>query len=139
MGLLSVYGGVEQNHGQIFVASELGKGTTFSIYLPRIESANSLESRPPTSDHLSQGNETILLVEDESGVRQMLREVLSKAGYRVWDSESGAKALEQWGAKIEQIDLLVTDIVMPVMNGLKLAEELRNRRPGDGNGGSPGP
>src|SRR6266852_8764721 len=130
LGLLSVYGGVEQNHGQIFVASELGKGTTFSIYLPRIESASALESRPPTSDHLPQGNETILLVEDESAVRQMLREVLSKAGYRVWDSETGAKALEQWGAKIEQIDLLVTEIVMPVMNGLKLAEELRNRCPG---------
>jgi len=130
LGLSSVYAGVQQNRGQIFVESELGKGTTFSIYLPRIESANSLESRPPTSDHLSQGNETILLVEDESAVRQMLREVLSKAGYRVWDSESGAKALEQWGAKIEQIDLLVTDIVMPVMNGLKLAEELRNRCPG---------
>jgi CheY-like chemotaxis protein len=129
LGLSSVYGGVEQNRGQIFVASELGKGTTFSIYLPRLESANSSESRPAISEHVSQGNETILLVEDESGVRQMLREVLSKAGYRVWESESGAKALEQWGAKLRQIDLLVTDIVMPGMNGLQLAEELRNQRP----------
>jgi CheY-like chemotaxis protein len=130
LGLSSVYGGVEQNRGQVFVTSALGKGTTFSIFLPRIESPKSWESRPTTPDHLSEGTETILLVEDENGVRRMLREVLRKAGYRVWDAENGAKAIEQWVGQIKQIDLLVTDIVMPVMNGLKLAEELRNLRPG---------
>jgi len=129
LGLSSVYGGVEQNHGQIFVMSELGKGTTFSIFLPRIESPKPSESRPTSPDDLSQGTETILLVEDENGVRRMLREVLSKAGYRVWEAENGAKAIEQWVGQIRQIDLVVTDIVMPVMNGLKLAEELRSLRP----------
>ncbi len=121
MGLSSVYGGVEQNHGQVFVTSELGIGTTFSIFLPRIENPKSSESRPTSPDDMSQGTETILLVEDENGVRRMLREVLSKAGYRVWEAENGAKAIEQWVGQIKQIDLVVTDIVMPVMNGLKLA------------------
>src|SRR6266481_1260604 len=130
LGLSSVYGGVEQNHGQVFVTSELGIGTTFSIFLPRIENPKSSESRPTSPDDMSQGTETILLVEDENGVRRMLREVLSKAAYRVWEAENGAKAIEQWVGQIKQIDLVVTDIVMPVMNGLKLAEELRSLRPG---------
>src|SRR5262249_20862844 len=75
------------------------------------------------------GTETILLVEDETAVRRMLREALTRAGYRVREAANGAEAIKQWRGEIEQIDLLVTDIVMPVMNGLKLAEELRRRRP----------
>jgi CheY-like chemotaxis protein len=73
--------------------------------------------------------ETILLVEDEDAVRRMLREVLTSAGYRVLEAGHGADAINQWGSHLRGIDLLVTDIVMPVMNGLRLAEELRNRRP----------
>jgi len=130
LGLSSVYGGVDQNKGRIFVASEVGRGTTFSIYLPRFERPDALESSDPVPRKALAGNETILLVEDEVPVRRMLREALTKAGYRVWEAGNGAEALEHWGAEAEAIGLLVTDVIMPVMNGLRLAEELRNRLPG---------
>jgi PAS domain S-box-containing protein len=129
LGMSSVYGGVAQNGGRIFVSSELGQGTTFFIYLPRTECPNSVEQRRSPSRSLSQGTETILLVEDESAVRRMLRDALSKVGYRVWEAENGAEAIARWGQQIKDIDMLVTDIVMPVMNGLRLADELRDRRP----------
>ena len=124
-----MYGAIEQNKGRIFVTSQVGKGSTFSIYLPRIEKADSLEPCPIVSSKSYQGTETILLVEDENAVRRMLREALSKNGYRVLEAENGLDAVKKWRAEIEKIDLLVTDIVMPVMNGLKLAEEFRDRRP----------
>jgi PAS domain S-box-containing protein len=129
LGLSSVYGCVEQNHGRIFVNSRLGRGTTFSIFLPRIEAPQSAETRKVTAPGFHDGTGTVLLVEDESAVRRMLREALSGAGYRVWEAGNGAEAVKLWGDSIEQIDLLVTDIVMPVMNGLRLAEELLRRRP----------
>ncbi len=129
LGMSSVYGSVAQNCGRIFTASEVGHGTTFSIYLPRQERPASLKPQQNVASGLSRGDETILLVEDENAVRQMLHEALSNAGYRVWEAENGAEAIGLWGREIERIDLLVTDIVMPVMNGLRLAEELRNRRP----------
>jgi two-component system cell cycle sensor histidine kinase/response regulator CckA len=131
LGLSSVHGGVEQNLGRISVWSELGKGSEFSIYLPRIESPDSPEpTAPAASRKLAEGTETILLVEDESAVRRMLREALSKAGYRVREAGNGSEAIELWAREIESIDLVVTDVVMPVMNGLKLIEELRKMRPG---------
>jgi two-component system cell cycle sensor histidine kinase/response regulator CckA len=129
LGLASVHGGVEQNRGRIFVNSELGKGSEFSIYLPRIEPPEPLETTPATARNMAQGSETILLVEDENTVRRMLREALSKAGYRVWEAGNGAEAIERWADQIDQIDLVVTDLVMPVMNGLRLTEELRKLRP----------
>ncbi len=129
LGLSSVYGAIEQNHGRIFVASEVGKGTSFSIYLPGIENPNPMETRPSPAANSYEGTETVLLVEDENSVRRMLREALCKSGYRVLEAENGLDAIQKWRNEIEDVDLLVTDIVMPVMNGLKLAEELRNRRP----------
>ncbi len=128
LGLSSVYGAVEQNGGRIFVTSGIGQGTTFSIYLPRFEQAESSEAEPATVKSEVEGTETILLVEDEAPVRRMLREALCGAGYRVWESCDGADALEQWGPQIERVDLVVTDVVMPLMSGLKLAEELRKLR-----------
>ena len=129
LGMSSVYGSVQQNQGRIFLVSEIGEGTAFSIYLPRQERPASLESPSKSSRELSQGIETILLVEDENSVRRMLRDALSGAGYRVWEAGNGAEAIGQWGSSLGNIDLLVTDIVMPIINGLRLAEELRNRRP----------
>ena len=130
LGLSTVYGTIEQNGGRIFVESALGKGTTFSIFLPRFEAAACDRCLSGTSPTLHEGHETILLVEDENSVRHMLREALHKAGYTVWEAANGAEAIAQWGARINEIDLVVTDIVMPKMNGLRLAEELRSRRPG---------
>jgi signal transduction histidine kinase/CheY-like chemotaxis protein len=130
LGLSSVYGAVEQGGGRIFVSSCVGEGTTFSIYLPRLEIINGASEAPVKAiESCSPGSETILLVEDESSVRRMLREALRNAGYKVWEAENGADALGQWGARIDEVDLVVTDIVMPVMNGLRLVEELRYRRP----------
>jgi PAS domain S-box-containing protein len=130
LGLSTVYGTVEQNGGRIFVESAPGRGTKFSIFLPRFEGAGSGELSAASSTALQSGHETILLVEDESSVRHMLREALTKAGYTVWEAANGAEAIAQWAARINEIDLVVTDIVMPKMNGLRLAEELRSRRAG---------
>jgi PAS domain S-box-containing protein len=127
LGLSSVYGGVEQNGGYISVDSKVGNGTTFSIYLPRLDRAKPSELQRVGPDSLPRGTETILLVEDEAPVRRMLREALGNAGYHVWEAGNGAEALSHWAAQIGSIDLLVTDVVMPVMSGLKLAEELRMR------------
>ena len=128
LGLSSVYGAVEQNGGFVFVSSTVGEGTTFSLYLPRFEPVVAQETGAAPSTCLSAGTETVLLVEDEAPVRRMLREALSNAGYRVWESGDGADALRHWGPQVEKIDLVVTDVVMPVMSGLKLAEELRKQR-----------
>jgi PAS domain S-box-containing protein len=129
LGLASVYGGVEQNHGRIFVLSEIGQGSTFEIYLPRIEAPAGEIAAAPAVRETTRGTETILLVEDEAVVRRMLRAALSGAGYRVWEAANGIEALEKWAGSLDKIDLVVTDIVMPMMNGLKLTEELRLRRP----------
>ena len=129
LGLPSVYGGVQQNHGSIVVESEVGQGSTFSIYLPRLERPNLLESRHALPRSRSNGSETILLVEDESAVRRMMFEALTRTGYRVWEAINGADAIRKFGGQIGEVDLLVTDVMMPVMNGLRLAEELRSRRP----------
>jgi PAS domain S-box-containing protein len=127
LGLPSVYGGVQQNRGRIFFNSEVGKGTDFSIYIPSLERAGWHEPQADPPKAVRGGSETILLVEDETALRRMLREALSKAGYRVLEASNGAEALEQWDSRTKEIHLLVTDVIMPVMNGLKLAKELRAR------------
>jgi PAS domain S-box-containing protein len=129
LGLSSVYGSVQHNGGKIFVSSELGKGTEFSIYLPAHEQVITPEQAPESPTEVRRGTETVLLVEDQTPVRRMLREALSNCGYRVWEAGNGAEALENWGSRVTEIDLLITDVVMPVMNGKKLAEHLGKLRP----------
>jgi CheY-like chemotaxis protein len=129
LGLCSVYGNVQQNRGRISLHSELGKGTSFSIYLPSIEAEASLAPQEQEIRSGVAGTETILLVEDEGALRRMVREALVKAGYRVYEAGNGVEALQQWDKTRGKIDLLVSDVVMPVMNGLKLAQELARRSP----------
>jgi CheY-like chemotaxis protein len=129
LGLATVYGIVKQSGGYIWVYSEVGKGTTFKIYLPRTEEEVD-ESGPGQSGvKAQQGTETLLLAEDEEAVRALVRNVLKEKGYRVLEASRGEEALElaeqYWGP----IDMLVTDVVMPQMSGRELARRLVNLHP----------
>jgi CheY-like chemotaxis protein len=125
LGLATVYGIVRQSEGHIWVYSEPGKGTTFKVYLPRIDQA--VEAIAPTHvpvDELSLGCETILLVEDEEAVRSLARGLLESRGYQVLEAKGANDALEVGERHKEQIHLLLTDVVMPQMSGKELAEHL---------------
>jgi signal transduction histidine kinase/ActR/RegA family two-component response regulator len=130
LGLATVYGIVKQHQGWIEVESEVGRGTAFKVFIPR-----SGESAGAAHDQASEkaargGTETILVVEDEGPVRELVCSVLAGHGYRVLQAESGAKALQVWLESKERIDLLLTDLVMPDhLNGRELAERLHNERP----------
>jgi CheY-like chemotaxis protein len=125
-----VYGFVKQSGGHLKIYSEVGKGTSIKIYLPRharTTDADSEDERPQKS--LPEGQrEVILVVDDEEAVRGLAVEALRELGYRVLEAASGQAALAIIDA-VPGIDLLFTDIVMPEMNGRRLAEEARLRRP----------
>jgi two-component system, cell cycle sensor histidine kinase and response regulator CckA len=123
LGLSTVYGIVKQSGGYIFATSEVGQGTTFRIYLPRVEDA--IEPLVPARPMQSVGgSETVLLVEDESSVRQLVRETLQAGGYRVLEAEDGEAALKVASDHGIPIDILITDVVMPGMSGQELSRRL---------------
>jgi signal transduction histidine kinase len=127
LGLSTVYGIITQNGGNILVTSELGKGTTFTIYLPRVEGApEPLESPLPVP---SSGTETILLVEDEAMVRRVTARLLRSQGYTVIEATNGEEALRVVEAHEDRIHLLLSDVIMPEMTGPALAHRLRARKP----------
>jgi len=129
LGLSTVYGIVKQSGGYVWVYSEPGLGTTFKIYLPRVEEAL-LEVEPAAA--LAQppaGTETILLVEDEPAVRALAARLLRSVGYTVVEARNGAQALEVCKQQDRAVDLLVTDVVMPQMGGPELAERLTPLHP----------
>ena len=132
LGLATVYGIVKQSGGYIWVYSEPGRGTTFKIYLPKIEEevAGDLFDRRPGSADLPRGSEVVLLVEDEKGVRELARQYLEMNGYTVIEAEDGHTALELSAMHIGPIDLLLTDVVMPGISGRELADRISRSRPG---------
>jgi nitrogen-specific signal transduction histidine kinase/CheY-like chemotaxis protein len=125
LGLATVFGIVQQHQGWINVYSEVGKGTTFRIYLPRFDKISSEKSEPTATPTMRGGTETILLVEDENTLRASVQTILSRLGYRVLDAASGAEALEIWRKHRAEIQLVLTDMVMPgAMSGKQLGEQL---------------
>ena len=129
LGLSTVYGIVKQHGGNIWVYSEPGKGTTFKVYLPRV-SAEAQELRPKAQpDVVPQGRETILLVEDDGGVRDVSARVLADCGYTVLEAPTPVQAQAVFAEHADEIVLLLTDVVLPGCSGPKLAEALRAARP----------
>ena len=128
LGLSTVYGIVKQSGGSIWMYSEPGCGTTFKIYLPRVD-AELDEEIAPVAVTGHGGEETILLVEDEDAVREVASRVLRRNGYTVVEATNGADALRQCEERGGDFDLIVTDIVMPEMGGLELAQKVWQRRP----------
>jgi len=124
LGLATVYGIVKQSGGNIKVYSEVGYGTTFKIYLPRV--IEPLEEAEPRAiiDELPKGTETVLLVEDEDIVRTLTRQILEICGYTVFEAANGKDALSICDNYQGQIHLLMTDVVMPEMGGRELAEKV---------------
>ncbi len=129
LGLSTVYGIIKQSGGYVFVQSEVGRGTTFRIYLPRVEDAAEPLSQMRASQAASGGSETVLLVEDEESVRQLVRETLEAKGYKVLEADQGDAALQVAAAHAGTIDMLITDVVMPGMSGRELAKQLCASRP----------
>ncbi len=130
LGLSTVYGIVKQHDGYVRVDSAPGEGTTFTVYLPRVDALTEPERGPGPSWVGAHGRERILLVEDEAAVRNVTREMLEAAGFTVLVAQDGAEALRLADSDAGAIDLLLTDVVMPGLNGRDLAQLLRNRRPG---------
>ncbi len=128
LGLSTTFGIVKQNAGSIWVYSELGRGTTFKVYLPRSFEAEPVVRRSLPPARLS-GHETILLVEDEAQVRTVARAILEGHGYRVLEAADGEEALARAREHTAEIHLLFTDVVMPGIGGRALAEHLLERRP----------
>jgi DNA-binding NtrC family response regulator len=124
-----VYGIVKQSGGYINFLSSTGKGTTFRIYLPRIEAEHDDTAAMPAVKTRQRGTETVLLVEDQEEVRKVTRQFLQKNGYKVLEASNGMEALEVAGRYIGAIHLLLTDIVMPGMNGTELRTKLAPMRP----------
>ena len=128
LGLATVYGIVRQSGGHVWVYSEVGRGTSFKVYLPRVDGVPAAEGPSPGAE-LRGGTETILLVEDEESVRRLGIRVLARAGYTVLAAAEGAEALRMAEAHPGPIHLLVTDVVMPGMSGREVAERIAVLRP----------
>ncbi len=129
LGLAMVYGAVTQNGGRIEVYSEVGHGTTFRIYLPRVsEAATPVETRERSP--LPGGGETIVVVEDDDAIRALTMRLLKGLGYNTHAYRSGVEALRALETMQAPIDLVVTDVIMPEMKGSELAQRLRQLRPG---------
>src|SRR5579862_6882111 len=128
LGLSTVYGIVKQSGGYVMVQSEEGRGTTFHIYLPQVEGTAEKHAIPP-SDAASGGSETILLVEDEESVRQLVRDTLTAKGYKVLEADGGEAGMALSARHSGKIQLVITDVVMPGVGGPEMVKQLSLSRP----------
>ena len=131
LGLATVYGIVEQHRGWITVSSEPGQGATFNLYFPAVAGDHAEPLHEPAAGKLPHGTETIFVVEDATAVRTIVCHTLRRCGYNILQAESGREALAVWPQYQDQVDLLLTDIVMPNgLTGFELARQLQATRPG---------
>ncbi len=130
LGLSTVHGIVRQSEGQIEVITEPGHGTTFKMYFPRVDEAVEVRVEQAVSPEHCEGNEVVLVVDDEDAIRRVIRDSLEPLGYRVIDAADGKEALAMCARREQPIDLLITDIVMPLMTGPQLVNRLTRRWPG---------
>ncbi|MDP1759595.1 MAG: response regulator, partial [Thermodesulfovibrionales bacterium] len=133
LGLSMVYGIIKQHHGHISVDSEEGQGTTFRIYLPLIPNAFGTVSKETKAAEaataITGGPETILLAEDEEAVRKLTKIVLEEFGYTVIEASDGQEAVSKFTENKDKIDLLLSDIIMPRMNGREAYERIKKIKP----------
>jgi CheY-like chemotaxis protein len=130
LGLSTAYGIVRQNQGEIHVSSELGRGTVFDLYFPSVPEREAESELLPNQLPKSVATETILVAEDEPAVRELVKQTLEQLGYRVLEATDGYEALRVVEQHTSHIHLLLTDVIMPLMNGHELATRLRSVRPG---------
>ena len=129
LGLASVYGIVKQSGGYIWVSSEVGRGTTFELYFPQVREDAENVSTPPIGDESLGGSETILFVEDERSLRSVTAVALRSEGYIVLEAEGPAEAIRLLETYAGPVHLLLTDVIMPGMNGVELSKRLKHLRP----------
>jgi CheY-like chemotaxis protein len=129
LGLSTVYGIVKQSGGSVWVDSRIGAGATFTIYFPAVPASAEQPTTAAAVDADGEGHETILVVEDEPAVRALTQRILQSAGYRVLTAADGAEALQRLEQLADPLDLLLTDVVMPGMNGRELATRATRLRP----------
>ncbi len=129
LGLSTVYGIVKQSEGYIWVYSEVGRGTTFKLYFPEHQSSAQKPADPAPIVDLVIATETVLVVEDDEALRKLITALLGSSGYKVLEAASGDAALQLAQTSGEHIDLLLTDMLMPVMSGIELSAQLRKTQP----------
>jgi CheY-like chemotaxis protein len=130
LGLASIYGIVKQSGGYIDVESQLGEGSSFTIYFPKARSLRIVrQTGRQTVNAPSAGSETILLIEDLAELREMIATILRSKGYRVLQARDGADGVNLAGSHFASIDLIVTDVIMPRLNGPEAMRQIRLRRP----------
>jgi nitrogen-specific signal transduction histidine kinase/CheY-like chemotaxis protein len=130
LGLSTVYGFVHQNQGTIHVLSEPGQGTVFDLYFPAQEEREAERECPVSRFSRTEATETVLVAEDEPAVRELVKQTLEQRGYTVLEARDGYEALRVFEVSKREIHLLVTDVIMPLMNGRELAQRLDSVRPG---------
>jgi PAS domain S-box-containing protein len=129
LGLATVFGIIKQNDGAILIESEIGRGSEFKIYFPSVDQIAEDQSIPIDEKDMPSGDETILLTEDEDSIREFVSDILTEYGYTILEARNGLDALEVANKYDKSIHLLLSDVVMPLMNGQQLAEALKDTHP----------